>query len=75
MLSLTPSSVSVALAVSSMLLSGQGCHLAFLKQFARNKMIWLFLAFLNLDQNSIFLSLFGKFPSKCTSFYDIPKII
>ncbi len=33
----------------------------FLKQFSRNKMIWpfgLFLAFFNLEENSIFLSLF-----------------
>jgi hypothetical protein len=44
----------------------QGCHLAFkkaesalfgllLKQFSRNKMIWLFF---NLEENSIFLELF-----------------
>jgi len=34
-----------------------GCHLVFLKLFVRNEIIWPFghfLAFLNVEQNSIF---------------------
>jgi len=42
------------------MISNQGCHLAFLKLFARNKMVWPFghfLAFFNVDKNSIFLGM------------------
>jgi hypothetical protein len=34
--------------------ANHGCHLAFLKQFARNIMICLFVHFLNVEENSVF---------------------
>jgi hypothetical protein len=34
--------------------ANHGCHLAFLKRFARNIMIWLFDHFLNVEENSVF---------------------
>jgi hypothetical protein len=40
-----------------------GCHLAFLKQFARNIMFWPFghfWPFLNVEENSIFQILFWR---------------
>jgi hypothetical protein len=53
-------------------------YLAFLKQFVRNKIIWPFghfLAFLDLDENSIFLAYFGNMSTQHATFYGIRKFI
>jgi len=51
----------------------QVCHLAFFETVCQNKMLWPFchfLAFLNVDKNSIFYGLFWKIMNKFWAFYD-----
>jgi hypothetical protein len=52
----------------------QGCHLAFLKLFARNKMVWPFgpvLAFFECGQKSKFKGLFSTNLIKFQTFHEI----
>ncbi len=51
-----------------------GCHLAFLKWFARNKTIWPFLAFLMLKYISYFKTYFGEIWAKLAMFYEISTL-
>jgi hypothetical protein len=70
---------SIVLATTSLALYSldvslpQGCHLAFLKQFSRNKRIWPFGLFSIMKKIVSFGPILSKFQQNITSFYDISK--
>ena len=59
---------------NSMTCLSQGCHLAFLKLFARNEVVWLFSVVLNVEENVTLLGLFWQNLRKTKNFLRSSKI-